>query len=302
MTLNQQTAELLELLDSFGMPPIEETTPQEARDARAAMLRPSSEPIADTRDVDADGVPCRWYRPERTRNAGLLVWLHGGGWVLGDLDSADDACRAMANRAGCCVLSVEYRLAPEHPFPAGLDDARTAVCWAVAHAAELGVEPGVLAIGGDSAGANLAAVIANERVVPLRLQVLVYPATDARMEQPSISANADGYFLTAAGIRWFYDHYLSGGEGTPDDPAVSPLLATDDVLAGGPPAIVITAEYDPLRDDGVAYAARLAAAGVRVSHVDFAGQIHAFFSVFDILDDARSAHALVGEALHTALR
>jgi len=302
VTLNHQAAALLEALDSLGMPPIEDTTPQEARDARAAMLRPSSEPIAETRDVDADGVPCRFYRPERSRNAGLLVWLHGGGWVLGDLDSHDDPCRAIANRGGCCVLSVDYRLAPEHPFPAALDDSRTAVRWAAGHTAELGCDPSVLAIGGDSAGGNLAAVIANEALVPLRLQVLVYPATDARMELPSITTNGDAYFLTATGMRWFYDHYLSGKAGSPDDPAVSPLLATEDVLAGAPPAFVITAEYDPLRDDGAAYVARLAAAGVPVSHVDFAGQIHAFFSMFDLIDDARSAHALVGEALHTALR
>jgi acetyl esterase len=243
MALHHQTAQLLQTMASFDLPPVEEQTPEEARAQRAAMLRPSPEPIAECRDLDADGVAVRFYRPAVTRSSGLLVWLHGGGWVLGDLDSHDDPCRSLANRGGFCVLSVGYRLAPEHPFPAALDDAMVATQWARDHAGELGCSP-VLAIGGDSAGANLAAVVANHPPGPLCFQLLVYPATDMRMRHASIEENADGYFLTAKGMRWFYDHYLSGDEGSPDDPRVSPLLEDSERLAVTPPALVITAEYD----------------------------------------------------------
>ena len=242
----------------------------------------------------------RFYRPAVTRSAGLLVWLHGGGWVLGDLDSQDDSCRSLANRGGFCVLSVGYRLAPEHPFPAALDDAVAATRWAWDHANELGCEQ-MIAIGGDSAGGNLAAVVANRPPNPLCFQLLVYPATDARMgAHPSIEENADGYFLTEKALRWFYDHYLSGGDGSPEDARVSPLLEDSERLATTPSALVITAEYDPLRDEGTEYAARLTDAGVPTTHLRVDGQIHGFFSKFGVLDDARSAQAFAAEAVHTA--
>ncbi|MGH9272361.1 MAG: alpha/beta hydrolase, partial [Ilumatobacteraceae bacterium] len=218
MPLHRQTADVLAMMTSLDLPPIEETTPEEARAQRAALLRPSPEPIAESRDLDADGVPCRFYHPEVLRSHGLLVWYHGGGWVLGDLDSHDDPCRSMANRGGFCVLSVGYRLAPEDPFPAAVDDALAATRWAGEHLAELGCH--VLAVGGDSAGGNLAAVVANHAPTPTSFQLLVYPATDARMGHPSIMENGDGYFLTAAGMRWFFDHYLSGSDGTVEDPRV----------------------------------------------------------------------------------
>jgi acetyl esterase len=274
-------------------------TPADARDQRRAMLRPSPEPIAEVRDLDAGGVPCRLYRPAATRSAGLLLWFHGGGWVLGDLDSHDDLCRAVANRAGCAVLSVGYRLAPEHPFPAAVDDALGVAAWAHEHAAALGCAP-LLAVGGDSAGGNLAAVVANRPVVPVCFQALVYPCTDARMGHHSYVENASGYSLTPSGMRWFYDHYLSGPDGSPDDPRVSPLLEDDARIASAPSALVVTAEYDPLRDEGVSYARRLAEAGVATTHVHFGGQIHGFFSMFGLLDDCRTAQAMVAEAVHTA--
>jgi len=296
MPLHRQTAELLAMMESLDLPPIEDTTPADARAQRALLLRPSPEPIAETRDIDADGVPCRFYRPEVIRSPGLLVWFHGGGWVLGDLDSHDDPCRALANRAGCCVLSVDYRLAPEDPFPAALDDVMTATRWAGEHLGELGCS--LLAVGGDSAGGNLAAVVANHPPATICFQLLVYPATDLRMGFPSIQENGEGYFLTATGMGWFTDHYLSGGSA--DDPRVSPLLEEASVLAAAPPALVITAEFDPLRDEGEAYAAALTEAGVTTTHVRFHGQVHAFFSMFGLLDDARSAQAMAGEALHTA--
>ncbi|CAN5702465.1 MAG: alpha/beta hydrolase [Ilumatobacteraceae bacterium] len=297
MPLHRQTAELLEMMASFGFPPIEETTPDDARAQRAAMLRPSPEPILEWRDLDASGVRCRFYRPAVVRSPGLLVWLHGGGWVLGDLASHDDPCRALANRGGFCVLSVDYRLAPEHPFPAAVDDALAATSWASVHLADLGCR--ALAVGGDSAGGNLAAVVANRSPVPLCFQLLVYPAVDRRMGHPSITDNGDGYFLTAAGMRWFYDHY-TGGDAGPDDPRLSPLLEDRARLGAAPAAMVITAEFDPLRDEGEAYAAMLGDAGVATSHVRFDGQIHGFFSLFGLVDDARAAQALAAEAVHTA--
>ena len=298
MPLHRQTADLLALLGSLGLPAIEDTTPEQARAQRAAMLRPSPEPIAEVRDVDAGGVPARFYRPAVTRTAGLLVWFHGGGWVLGDLDSHDDPCRSMANRGGFCVLSVGYRLAPEHRFPAAVDDAITATRWASEHARELGCA--AIAVGGDSAGGNLAAVVANDPPAPICFQLLVYPATDTRMVHPSHEENAEGYFLTAAGIRWFLGHYLAGDERALEDPRMSPLLADPARLAAAPrrwssrPST--TRCVTKVRPTPNA----LADAGVATSHVRFDGQIHGFFSMFELIDDARSAQALAAEAVHSA--
>jgi acetyl esterase len=297
MALHHQTTALLAAQATLGLPAVEDGTPEEARAVRKSLWRPSPEPIADVTDLDAAGVPCRRYRPAAIHSDGLLVWFHGGGWVIGDLDSHDDLCRVIANRAGCTVLSVGYRLAPEHPFPAPLEDCRNALAWAGAHAEELGVAAERIAVGGDSAGGNMAAVVSNDSPVPLCGQVLIYPVIDARMGHPSIVENAEGYFLTAKGMAWFWDHYLQGHDVT--DVRVTPLLDSDEHLASGPPAFVVTAEFDPLRDEGVEYAARLAAAGVSTSHVQFAGQIHGFFSMFGLLDDCRSAQASAAEFLRT---
>jgi acetyl esterase len=299
MTLHRQTADLLAAMAALDLPRIVDQTPEEARAQRRAMLRPSPEPIAEWRDLDAGGVGGRFYRPATIRSDGLLVWFHGGGWVTGDLDSHDDLCRSLANRGGFCVLSVDYRLAPEHPFPAAVEDALTATAWARDHAAELGCDP-LIAVGGDSAGGNLAAVVANRPAVPACFQALVYPCTDARMGTRSYVDNASGYFLEAVAMKWFYDHYLCGPDGSTNDPRVSPLLEDDARLASAPPAIVVTAEHDPLCDEGDAYAARLAAAGAATTLVRFSGQVHGFFSMFGLLDDCRSAQALVAEAVHTA--
>ncbi len=209
-------------------------------------------------------------------------------------------CRALANGSGHAVLSLDYRLAPEHPFPAALEDAVTATRWAHANAAALGCRADRLAIGGDSAGGNLAAVVAQLAPVPLVYQLLVYPVTDCTRAHPSYAENADGPFLTREGMGWFIDHYLSGGQGRPDDPRVSPLFASDTAVAATPPALVITAEFDPLRDEGDAYAARLAALGVPASHVRMSGMFHGFFSLADFLDDGRIAHAAAAAALKAA--
>ena len=300
MPLHPQVAALLEAMSSLGAPPIEESTPEAVRAARAAMARPSDEHVHEIRDVDADGVPCRLYRPRADDGLGLLVFLHGGGWVIGDLDSHDPVCRSLANMSGHAVLSVGYRLAPEHRFPAALDDSLVAVRWAHEHAPELGCRADRLAIGGDSAGGNLAAVIAQQAPVPLVFQLLVYPVTDCTRSLPSYEQNGTGYFLTKAGMGWFIDHYLGSGASTHDDLRVSPLHAPDHVLAETPPALVITAEFDPLRDEGDAYADRLAACGVPTSHVRFGGMIHGFFSLAGLVDDATGANALAGTALRSA--
>lgn len=279
---------------------MEQQTPEQARALRASRRRPPSEPIDEVHDEMAGEVPVRIYRPGAGTRGGV-VYLHGGGWVIGDLDSHDNVCRSLANRAGVVVVSVDYRLAPEHPFPAGLTDAVQTLSWTVANAERLGIDPDRLAIAGDSAGANLAAVVATMGVTPLRFQLLIYPVTDARRVSQSYTEQREGPFLTAAAMGWFIDHYLSGGHGTPDDPRVSPLLAPDHVLAAGPPAWVLTAEHDPLRDEGEAYGARLSAVGVPTVTTRYEGMIHGFVSLADFIGDGKVAIAEAAEALATAL-
>jgi acetyl esterase len=300
VTLHPQARSLLDLIASFGDPPIEEQTPKEFRALRESRQKPAVEPIHEVVEVDAGGVPARLYRPRDGEHLPLLVYLHGGGWVGGSLDSHEDVGRALANRSAALVLSLDYRLAPEHPFPAGLEDAVVGTRWAHEHAVELGADPYRIAIGGDSAGGNLAAVVAQLQAVPLVFQLLVYPVTDARFGHRSMAENAEGYFLTARGMAWFLDHYLSGGVGAPDDPRVSPLLAPDAALAGTPPALVITAGFDPLRDEGEAYALRLRDAGVPAVVTRYEGMFHGFFSLSEYLDDGKAALDEAGAALAVA--
>jgi len=296
--LNWEAQSLLELMEKIGAPALDSQEPADARATRAGLAPDPTEECHEIRDLDAGGVPARIYMPAPGDVLpGLLVFFHGGGWVIGDLDSHDNICRSLTNRSGHAVLSVDYRLAPDHPFPAGLDDCTTATEWAHANAAILGVDPDRLAVGGDSAGANFAAVIAQEAPVPIAFQLLVYPVTDCRMGSGSYDTNGEGYFLTKSSMRWFINHYLSGAEGDPTDPRVSPLLASDEQLAGGPRALVITVGFDPLCDEGVEYANRMAASGVETSHVHFPGQFHGFFSLPHMLGDARCGHALAAEAL-----
>ena len=299
MPLHPQAASLLQVIASLGDPPIEEQTPAEARAIRAARARGEGQPVHEVRDLDAGGVRSRLYRPNDRNDLGLLVFFHGGGWVVGDLDSHDHVCRALANGSGHAVLSVDYRLAPEHPFPEPLEDALTATRWAHEHAAEFGCRADRVAVGGDSAGANLAAVVAQLGPVPIVYQLLVYPVTDCTRAQPSYEEYSDGYFLSKAGMGWFIGHYL--GDAASTDPRVSPLFAADHVLAATPPALVITAEFDPLRDEGDEYAHRLASLGVPTSHVRFGGMFHGFFSLADFLDDGRAANALAASAVGSAL-
>jgi acetyl esterase len=218
----------------------------------------------------------RIYEPAGARPFPVLVYFHGGGWVIGSLDTHDGVCRALAARAPCIVVAVDYRLAPEHRFPAALDDAWAATAWVAEHAASIGGDPEQIAVGGDSAGGALAtacAMRARDRGLRLGLQLLVYPVTDHRFDTVSYDECADGYGLTRDAMRWFWGQYLGpGGEGS--SPEASPLRAPD--LGGLAPALVITAEYDPLRDEAEAYAARLEEAGVRVQLRRCEGLIHGF--------------------------
>ena len=299
--LHPQAKLLLEAIAAMGDPPLAEDTPTAARERRAARLRPSNVHLEDISDLDAAGVPCRLYRPSADTTLALVIYFHGGGWVIGDLDTHDGLCRALAAESRAAVLSVAYRLAPEHPFPAALHDVVAATGWIAAHAADLGCDPQRVAIAGDSAGAGLATVVAQLGLVPLRYQLLIYPVTDARCTSASYDEFLDGPGLTRAGMEWFIGHYLSGG-GSADDPRVSPLLAGDQALANVPPGLIITAELDPLRDEGEAYAARLNAAGVATSLIRYGGMYHGFMSVAaDLLTDSGLAHAVAGRALARAL-
>jgi acetyl esterase len=308
MPLDPQARFLLDQLAARGGPALHELTPAQAREAFEAMRVPlPGEPVAELRDLRVRGpageIPARLYRPEGApARAPALVYFHGGGWVIGSLDTHDSLCKALANRSGACVVSVDYRLAPEHGWPAAAEDCYAATCHVAEEGAALGIDGARLAVGGDSAGGNLAAVVAllaRDRGAPrLRHQVLIYPVTDHDFETASYRENGEGYFLTTAMMRWFWDHYVADASRRAD-PSASPLRA--EKLAGLPPATVLTAEYDPLRDEGEAYAARLREAGVPVTCTRYAGQIHGFVSLLDLIDDGRRAAGEIGAALRSAL-
>ena len=278
-----------DLFDAARQVPFDEMSAPDAREAYKATNIPSTEVVYEIRDVDADGVPCRLYRPSANTNIGLLVYYHGGGWVIGDLDTHDGICRSLANKSGYAVLAVEYRLAPEHKFPAAVDDSITALKWAHNNAMKLGIDSNRIAVGGDSAGGNLAAVVAQQQVVPLKFQMLIYPCVDASMSFPSIIENVNGPLLTSSLMSWFYHNYLRDKNDVQNLKA-SPMLASDDVLKQMPPALIVTAQFDPLRDEGEAYGKRLVENGVNTTITRFNGQFHAFFSMLEILDDAEVAH------------
>jgi acetyl esterase len=255
-------------------------------------------PLAEVSDDAVRGpngdVPVRVYRPQRDAVLPAIVHLHGGGWVLGDLDTHDSVCRDLAAGSGCAVVAVDYRLAPEHPFPAALEDSLAAV-QAVG---QLGLDPDRVALFGDSAGGGLAAVIARELRGAIRHQALVYPVCDARVGATgSYASFAEGYFLTTADMRWFAGHYAAAAD--PADPRLSPLAADD--LTGAAPATIVLAECDPLHDEGVAYARRLEEAGVDVELRVFAGQLHPFVLLAGVIDDGREARAWVARRLAEAL-
>jgi acetyl esterase len=310
MAVTPEVRAVLDALETLGNPPIEEQTPQQVREAYGefSALASKAEMAAVTDRTfpgPAGEVPVRVYVP--TTEPGprpVLVYFHGGGWVIGDLESHDATVRALAAASGLTVVAVDYRLAPEHPFPAAIDDCLAAVCWVAepSTAAELDVDPARLAVGGDSAGGNLAAVAAQQlrdTGPTLRFQVLVYPATEMHFTHPSIEENADGYFLTKADMAWFRGHYCAGEDW--NDPRMSPLLATDEAVRGVAPALVITAEFDPLRDEGEAYAAKLQAAGVDAKATRYDSVIHGFFSMGDLVPEGKAAIDEAAEALRAAL-
>ena len=308
MPVHPQVQVLLDQLAAAGGKSMREMSVDEARQAyqMLAMLSGTGPEVETVEDRMIEDVPVRLYRPAGLgAGAGVLVWFHGGGWVIGDLQTSDATCRELATRAGCAVVSVDYRRAPEAPFPAAVDD-----CWAVtssvaADTAALGLAAGApVAVGGDSAGGNLAAVVAQKAaaaggVPALDLQALVYPVTDLQLGHPSMAENAEGYLLTRDTMHWFREQYLTN-EADVINPLASPLLAPDAALAGVAPALVVTAEFDPLRDEGEAYARRLEAAGVPVKSTRYDGQVHGFFGMVGFLDDAAVAVDEVAAAVRSA--
>lgn len=287
MPLDPQVRTVLDALNALGLPDISESTVADAREysrERAAALPPG--PDVSTRDAvvpaEGKGVTVRVYRPHGTTGAlPVLVWFHGGGFVLGDLTQADADCRTLCDMARCAVLSVDYPLAPEHPFPAAPECAFAVTRWIAEHPEVFEVDPTRLAVGGDSAGGNLAAaacLLARDRGGPaICHQLLVYPVADlSRFDTASYRENATGYFLTRTGMMWFRDQYVPSPERA-RDPLASPLLTED--ARGLPPAHILTAEFDPLRDEAEAWAARLSRAHVEVVCTRYDGAIHGFFTM-----------------------
>ena len=296
MPLDPQVRAWLDAGRAAGARPYEELGVEAARrvvDLNAADLFGPLEEVARAEDVELDGVPGRVYEPVEAR-AGALVWLHGGGWVIGSLESHDPLCRALAARSGSAVVAVDYRLAPEHPHPAALEDAWTATTWAVR-------EFGAVAVGGDSAGGHLAAVVAlraRDRGVPLRLQALVVPVTNYAFDTSSYAENGTGFGLERATIEWFWGLYVPD-RADAGDPEVSPLRAED--VSATAPAVVVTAEYDPVRDEGEAYALKLRDAGVDVDHHRVAGMLHGFLRMPGVIERANETIDHVAARVREAL-
>ena len=277
MPLDPATQALLDFIAGSGYPPMHEGTPETARKALRAMsvdlVKPEDVvPVGTVEAATVAGLEARVYRPEGDGPWPTMVYLHGGGFVIGDLDTHDQICRRICSGASSVVVSVAYRLAPEAPFPAAVEDASAAVLWVAERLADLGGND-LLAVGGDSAGANRSAVVAQQHRDLVGAQVLIYPATHPLGDYVSRADNAEGYLLEAATMDWFFTHY---GPTDPDDPRVAPLLGD---LSGLAPAVVVTAEFDPLRDEGEAYADALAAAGVPVDRMRYDGLVHGFIDM-----------------------
>jgi acetyl esterase len=304
--LDPDAATVYKIYQESGRPPYETVTPREARELylkgciAASPEPPELQQIAPLPIPAPHGaIPARMYRPKQLRErdgaAPALVFFHGGGWVIGDLDTHDAACRKLAHEGELIVIAVDYRLAPEHKFPAAVEDAIAATRWISNNAHVLGIDAARLSVGGDSAGGNLAAVVAlsaRDRGGPaLTGQALIYPATDFSMSQPSHSEPETSVLLTHSVIRWFRDHYLTGADDH-EDWRASPARA--ETLSGLPPAFVLTAGADPLRDEGADYARRLKDAGVAVTYRHFPGQFHGFFTMGKFLQQANVAASEIG--------
>lgn len=288
MPLHPQTVAFLRLTDQGAAPAEPDITEMRAA-TRANPYRGVGPALAEVVNGHAGGVPVRVYRPA-TGTLPALVYFHGGGWSIGDLDSADPMCRRLAAEIGCVVISVDYRLAPEHPFPAAVEDAYAVTADVVRRAGGYDVDPSAVAVAGDSAGGNLATVaarLARDEGIALAHQLLLCPNTDSGLDSPSFVEFGEGYGLSAATMAWFFGHYLGCADRS--DPRIAPLRAGD--LSGLPPASILTAEYDILRDEGEEYARALAAAGVPVELCRFDGMIHNFVTLPEAFEDAATARA-----------
>jgi acetyl esterase len=300
MSLHPQVAALLERVARSPLPPYHSVPAFVARriyhDTRA-VLSASAPAVAESSLLMFDRIAVRAYRPVRDEVLPALVYFHGGGWTIGDLDTHDVLCRQLSNGARCAVFSVDYRLAPEAPFPAAVEDCLAATRFVFEKASSLKIDVARIAVGGDSAGGNLAAVVALHRELPLAFQLLIYPATDQRCNAASHSRNAQGFLLTHDAINFFRACYVPRREDWLDWRA-SPLLAASH--AGLPPAFVLTAGYDPLLDEGRAYAERLAEAGVEVAYREYGDMVHGFLLFGGVLDAAKTALADCCAALRGA--
>ena len=306
--LDPQAKAVIDLVIKSGRPPYHQLSPKDARqlfrETRPASTPPAPE-IGAVSDLRADHIPFRLYRPKGVPASAplpALIFFHGGGWVIGDLETHDVLCRQLTAAAGISVVNVDYRLAPEHRYPAAVEDAWAAVRWVEKHAAELAIDSARLAVGGDSAGGNLAAVVAllarDHGGPSLALQVLTYPVTDVAAESASYAEFADGFLLTRDSMRWFIEHYVPERKDRLDWRA-SPLRAQS--LAGVAPALVVTAGFDPLRDEGEAYGRRLREAGVRVDMVCYGGMIHGFAPMGRLIETGNLAVAHAAASLRQAL-
>ncbi len=294
MPLHPKSKELLDQLAAAGMPPIGSLPPADTREAFKGISAFNGPPVPMARVEErsipgpAGEIPLRVYTPTSGSSFPVIVYLHGGGWVIGDFETHDGICRHLAKEASAVVVAVGYRLAPEHKFPAAPEDCYAATAWVAAHAAEIGGDPSRIVVGGDSAGGNLTAAVclmARDRKGPkIAYQLLIYPVTDHSVETASYRENANGYLLEKSSMVWFWDHYLNEAKDG-QNPYASPLRAND--LKGLPPAYLITAEFDPLRDEGEAYGKRLEDAGVPVRMKRYDGLIHGFAMMTGFFDQAR---------------
>jgi acetyl esterase len=308
MPLDPEARALLDAIEQLGVKPVEQLTVPEARlQARAFLdLQGPPQEVAAVAHRFIPGptadVPVRIYTPEGTGPFPAVVYFHGSGWVILNIELVDPTMRSLANSTGCVVVAVNYQKAPEHQFPVPFDDCWAATRWVAEHAAELDIDPTRIAVGGDSAGGNLAAAVClrarDEGGPALAFQLLVYPATDFGWDKPSAIENATGYRLQRESMRWFWNHYVNDASDG-DNPYVSPLRAPD--LSGLPPALIITAEFDPLRDDGELYAERLRDAGVPVKYTCYDGMIHGFYFMLGVLGQAKLLHDEIGTEVRAAL-
>jgi acetyl esterase len=302
--LDPQIQAILEEQAAAGVQPPGALTPDELRAQLARLCKEQwgeLDEVAEVEDLDADGVPIRVYRPVETDEPSMaLVYLHGGGWVTGSIETHDGPARALARRAGIVVISVGYRLAPEHPFPAPLNDAWTAMQWVSSHAGQLMLDVDRIGVGGDSAGATLATVVARrgrDHAVPVAMQLLIYPATNHAFDTPSYSYFSEGYGLTRDGMHWYWSQYLGDADGS--NPDASPAQVND--LRRMPRAIVVTAEADVLRDEAESYAQRLFLSAIETEGYRYDGMIHGFLRMAGKVDRSNAAYDELAPSIRAML-